>query len=246
MTCHRRGCTSPGSRPGQLCTAHYAETPHGFVDAAPARAHLAQLRASGNGWDALTKLTGLSLPTLKYLGQWTENGTCTLDTQDRVLAVRVPSGLVAGGALVPAVGTVRRIRGLMWLGWNQPTIAARLGMKAPQEVSSLICRRKWARASTAVKVAGLFDELQWQVGPYPYPARFARQRGWFPPAAWDDIDDPDCQPDLGQETVVRFPERFLELREHCEMSLPEIAERMGVDTESVKQQLRRYRMKEAS
>lgn len=239
--CRRRGCSSPGSRPGHLCTAHYVETPHGFVDASPARAHLAQLRAAGNGWEALAKLTGLSIPALNYLGRWTENGTCTVDTQDRVLAVRIPAGLVAGGALVPAVGTARRIKGLMWLGWNQPTIAARLGMNAPQEVSSLIRRRTWARAATAVKVAGLFDELHWQVGPYPYPARYARLRGWHPPAAWDDIDDPDCQPTLGDDVDVSFAERFVELRDHLGLSVPAIAQRLDIDVESVKQQVRRHR-----
>lgn len=223
---------------------HYRVSPHGFVDAKPARRHVDALRQAGYTWAALAELTGLSEPAVRKVGKWTGQATCTLDTRNRILSVPVPEQRVTGRGRVPAIGTARRVQALMVLGWSQEALAGELGFRDQRAVSWLIHRRTWVTAETAAKVAAAFDRLQWTVGPSGRAASRAKTRGWFPPAAWDDIDDPDETPTLGEKAVVRFPERYRELRDHCGMSLQDIAEHMQIDTESLKQQLRRYRMTE--
>jgi cobalamin biosynthesis protein CbiG len=46
----------------------------------------------------------------------------------------------------------------------------------------------------AVRMAALYDELSATPGPSEVAARHARERGWAPPLAWDDIDDPEDRP----------------------------------------------------
>lgn len=95
---------------------------------------------------------------------------------------------------VSAVGVKRRIQALMAMGFNSLRIAEELGVP-----DNLV--RHWYREAKTVypatyqKVAGLFDRLQWTVGPSKRAAALAQRKGWAPPLAWDeDIDAPEAQP----------------------------------------------------
>lgn len=130
------------------------------------------------------------------------------DTAEALLAV-TPDRLAPTGAVrVSAVGTRRRLQGLVALGWSQRRIAARLGIPANN-------LPRWLRgdalvsAAVAEQVRVLFDELCWSLPPTGTPAekraasrakRIAAQYGWAPPLAWDDdsIDDPAAIPQVGE------------------------------------------------
>jgi hypothetical protein len=86
----------------------------------------------------------------------------------------------------------RRFEALMALGWPRGEIYRRMGYSD----SSWIDRDDRERVSAAVfaKVCAVYDELSMQVGPSQQTRSFARNRGYAPPLAWDDIDDPDEQP----------------------------------------------------
>lgn len=99
-----------------------------------------------------------------------------------------------GPMTIPALGTQRRIRALQAIGWRISDIADALGLANSRGV----CQPLWqlltrdvVRRTTAERVAALYD--QWCMTPGPAAARnaaMARRRGWAPPLAWDDIDDP--------------------------------------------------------
>jgi hypothetical protein len=99
--------------------------------------------------------------------------------------------------IVPAVGTVRRIRALVAAGYPQKDLAARMNI-SPQRVRQLnIDLGGMVHRVTAEKVRCLFAELAAVPGPSKYARTVAEKYGWMPPHAWDEIDDPAAEPDLG-------------------------------------------------
>lgn len=241
--CARRKCPNKGIRPGGLCTKHYDATPHGFVDARAAQERLAALRAAGMSWDTLAKLTGLSDTALRKLGAWTDQGTVCLDNHQRVMAVAVPRGLVDGGGWVPVVGSQRRIRALMTIGYTQAHIARECGLGTGRAVSSVLNARTYLSARVAKGIADAFERLHMTKGPSELIAQRARLWGWLPPLAWDDIDDPDEVPDLGTDRRASFIERYEECRDHIGLADRQIAERLGIQLNSLQVAISREKRK---
>lgn len=237
MTCRRNTCTRKAIRPGGLCTQHYRVTPHGFVDATPSQQRVRELRAAGYGWAQLAKLTGLAEPTLRLAGKWTERNTVCLDTHERIMAVPVPDAPIDGGGLVPALGSQRRIRALMAIGWTQIRIGEEMGW--PQHKVSIVLRRKTVWASTAAEIARVYERLHMTPGPSEVIRHRARVWGFPPPLAWDDIDNPLEKPNKGKRVTVTAIERVAELHQLGITDVNEIAERLGIQPDSVKRTLLR-------
>jgi hypothetical protein len=98
---------------------------------------------------------------------------------------------------VPAIGTQRRIQALMVLGWTSRDIAGRCGWATPQAVTELLTARRFLQRDTASAVAAAYDELSMLPGPSRQNRRRCQRKGWAPPLAWDNIDDPDEVPTFG-------------------------------------------------
>ena len=108
------------------------------------------------------------------------------------------------GSLDPT-GTRRRLQALQAAGWSQRAIADRLDMQRTQVEYILLGRGQVVFASTAARIATLYDEL-WDATPTQRPGSVSRTRGhaqregWPPPLAWDDgygphgIDNPTATP----------------------------------------------------
>lgn len=96
---------------------------------------------------------------------------------------------------VPALGSLRRIRALVAIGWSMEHQAAYLGVKK-QAVQNFAVKSPdtLIRIATAAKYAELYERLQGTPGPSARARSVAKARGWAPPLAWDDIDDPNEQP----------------------------------------------------
>jgi predicted transcriptional regulator len=97
---------------------------------------------------------------------------------------------------LPAVGTRRRMRALAAIGWSCAALAREMGC-SPSMVSQIqhgpapVVRRATARS-----VALVYERLSMRIPP-DEDARTrlsAARKGWAPPLAWDDIDDPDASP----------------------------------------------------
>ena len=100
-----------------------------------------------------------------------------------------------------SIGCVRRLQALTVMGWSMAELAKRCtitegGLQALRDP-----RHRTTRPRFANIVTGLYEELWDQCGPATLAATRARNRGWLPPLAWDDdtIDDPDAQPDAGED-----------------------------------------------
>lgn len=121
----------------------------------------------------------------------------------RVASIRSFTRTHGHGRKVPGIGTVRRLRALIAIGWSQSDLAARLGVT--QQQVSLLTRgiHPEVHVSTREAVTRLYDQLSMTV-PTHRPAHSvnrtradAARKGWAPPLAWDDdqIDNPDAQPE---------------------------------------------------
>lgn len=146
-----------------------------------------------------------------------------------------------------AVGSTRRVRALVALGWSQHELCRRTGL-SPSTMSHLI-RGSVDRTNTDVvfRVAKLYDELSMTPGPSDYQRGRAKQHGWAPPLAWDDdtIDNPQAKPDLGDKRTIRWDERYLELRD-LGLTDVEILHRWGIQPQSLLRQLERYGIPQSS
>lgn len=93
--------------------------------------------------------------------------------------------------MVPALGTRRRLRALMALGWTMPALDAHLGERVTANL--LAGRGEVVHLGRARLVAQVYERLCMSV-PDGWVAertrRMAHRRGWRPPLWWDDIDDP--------------------------------------------------------
>lgn len=106
--------------------------------------------------------------------------------------------LIKGGSLkVPAIGTRRRIQALRALGYSLGELAAAGGWKTEHAAFKYPMLAETITAATAARVADVYERLCMTraTGPRANRLRMAAlNKGWLPPLAWDNIDDPNEQP----------------------------------------------------
>lgn len=130
---------------------------------------------------------------------------------------RANTEYVHGGdtGLVDSTGTARRLQALAALGWCLTELAARMGTRRSVVGYLRDATRQKINAATADRVRDLYDQLS-MVVPVGNSAdrakRYAQQRRWAPPLAWDDdtIDDPATRSNRGYGPVEGFDEIALE------------------------------------
>jgi hypothetical protein len=180
-----------------------------WVDAEPVRIHIRHLQSCGMGLRAIA--TAAQVDRKRLQGIVTGRPERGTGPQEKVrpalaaavLAVEPTLENLAPSTLVSPVGTRRRLRALVAVGWPQQILAARLGMAPGNFGTMLGCEHVLVRRALAVRA--LYDEL-FQADPVEHGAspagvtrarQRARENGWAPPGAWDDdtIDDPAAFPD---------------------------------------------------
>lgn len=233
-TCARLNCPNTAIHYG-LCRKHRGITTHGYVDEEPVRQRLMELVDAGCSWAELSVTTGKSVHTL-YRIRDRRRDQVQARTAEAIFKVPFPVGF-SGAGVVDATGTHRRIRALCALGYSQRYQDSRLSANS-RTVSQHLCQTM-VTSATARRIAELYDELSGTEGPSRAAREDAKRKGWAPPLAWGDIDDPEDRPDLGDTRRAPFPERYAELRE-METNDERIAQRMGITMESLQRQLFRY------
>lgn len=226
----------------------YGRSP--WTDAAPVVKHIATLRANGMGSVTIGRLAGVSAATidrLSYVIGGQRAKQLRNETAARILAVQPKATALAPAALLPNVGTRRRLEALVAVGWSMKALAFRLGRPSPSLRRTM--RSELVLAATARAVTALYDELWDQAPPastaYKAAAvaktkRYAVDHGWAPPLAWDDdtIDDPTAQPSGVAPTQHRAAD--LDDVEHLALAgagIEEIARRVGTNPRSLERRL---------
>lgn len=175
-----------------------------LVDAEPARQHILALGSRGMGWKRVAHAAGIA-PALVGGILYGDSSNrrpprrrIMRRTSERILSVTFTQ---TAGGLVSAVGTQRRLRALVAIGWSMKRIGVLLGTVNMHD----LMRQPSVQAQTADRVRKLYDRIWNQKPPhtnhrdliaYRRSINFARSQGWPPPLAWDDdrIDDPTTRP----------------------------------------------------
>ncbi|QIK82425.1 hypothetical protein [Sanguibacter sp. HDW7] len=173
-----------------------------LTDATPAHNHLDHLRAAGMSWLQIARALGWSTAATKRARTL---GRMERDRAAAILALKVTVSLddLPDGRMVPAVGTRRRLQALACLGWSVKALAE--AYRVHYSLLDRAMRGDLTTARTARTVRGMYDDLSMRRRAGGRPSAVARtlndaaRRGWAPPLAWDDIDDPTETPDVGEK-----------------------------------------------
>lgn len=171
----------------------------GYTDAAACRDHIVRLRAAGMARDAIAERAGVGSRVINRIN-YGKQQRVTLTTEKAILAVRLV--VTVGAVRVSPVGARRRLEALQTQGWSLRQIADTFGLQR-NTVQRVMRVRSVVETSTVEQIKQVYD-LIWDKQP-PYgnsvergwrdrTKREAAAKGWAPPLAWDDIDDPDEQP----------------------------------------------------
>lgn len=185
---------------------------NGYVPADAAREHVERLQAAGMGWKRIAHAANVPTGTMWKLlyGVPSTNRPPSQRirpaTEAAILAVRLD---LAPGAVVPSVGTARRLQALVAIGWSMSKLANRIGI-LPSNFGPLIHGTRGTTVETDRTVRDLYDQL-WNEPPPATGHRdkiarsralsYAAEHQWAPPMAWDEdeIDNPDAAPHTEQE-----------------------------------------------
>lgn len=163
--------------------AYRVEHDHGIrrlVDAEPARAHIARLAEQGVGRSTLGRALGLADLTLMRISNG-KTSKVRVETERKILAFTKNDAVtVANDSNVDATASHLRYQALIALGYTQAWIAAATGRAREMGLGPRITRRR----------ALALLELCRQVGDTPGPSRKAavqaKNKGWRPPADFDE------------------------------------------------------------
>jgi hypothetical protein len=166
----------------------------GLIDATPARRRLEELQRTMS-WLQIKAATGCDDCNLRQILDGTRS-QIRRDTLDRILNIQPEEP--APGKYLDATGTRRRLQALRAIGWSARAIAEAAG--AGETSVERICNGQPAvRAVVTAKICTVYATLSQAPAPASRSATrakgYAAAHGWPPPAAWDDIDDPQAVPD---------------------------------------------------
>lgn len=117
--------------------------------------------------------------------------------------------------LVPTLGVRRRVQALACLGYSTADLSRMLG-KHRTYIRKVTLTDQVQRETFEI-IAALYERLSMTPRPDDEQAKRNRSRaaraGWAPPLAWDDIDNPDEQPEAWRYVPAARGDRLTDLLE---------------------------------
>lgn len=168
-----------------------------FVDAAPVRAYAEALTRQGYSAPRIAVESGVDRGSVRALLGLDKvrkpSARVRPETAEAIMRVR-PTYAAPPVGYFDSLGTRRRLQALVADGHSTIELGERLG-SGHKRVSEWM-RRPVIKASTAHKVAALFDELQLTPGKSVQARRRGLREKWALPLAWDEhaLDDPNGKP----------------------------------------------------
>lgn len=249
--CHMRGCPSPACARANYRYMARLRLEHSRgqrrrTDATQTRTHIQRLHAAGWTQAQIARTANLAHRTIGSI----TSGAPTISNRTALAILNIPIGPAPDDHRdVDATGTIRRLRALAAIGWSLTELGDRIGMY-PTAIGNIARGQlDHVRATTAERVARAYRDMSRIPGPSQRAINEARNKGWHGPLAWDDIDNPTCQPEVEQadELAVKRNDRAADRRAEIEhlasFNLPnhEIAARVGVALSTVNAIVREWR-----
>lgn len=240
-----RGCRCTPCRAAnkRYCKQYRLKTFHQpvRVDATPVRERLLQWTDLGYSQSQIGAAVGKNSGEISKIlhGQ----PTIAPGIAARVLRSSGPTGIPAN-ATTDSTGTIRRAQALHAIGYPIYSIAQGVPMAANHLGRLLTRKPPMVSVGIARGMTALYRQLSRRPGPSHLAILDARRRNFFSPLAWDDIDDPACQPDTSAPYQAapkyeRDPDRKYEI-EHLYLlgeSPEQIAKRLHGNEKYIRDQL---------
>lgn len=239
--CYLRGCRHPECVDAnkRYCKAYRVTTLRApiRIPAAPSIARITDWIERGYSHTQISATTAVNTGELSKLYNHKQQNIHP-DVARRILSAADPAG-APYHAMADATGTIRRAQALHLIGYPMYQIAQGVPM-ATNHLGRLLHRQPaTVRLSIANGMTALYKELRWRPGPSQFSPFAARRNGWHGPLAWDDIDDPNCQPETDTYKPIvkggRDSMRRAEIAHllSCGESIATIARRMDRDTKYI-------------
>lgn len=169
---------------------------HRYIDAAPARAHVQTLLACGASRRAVAQKAGITPTVITRL--LADQAHLRRETAAAILAVTPAHILDRDGHedFVPAIGARRRIQALQAIGHTSAVIAAHAGPGVTANIIHNVAKHPghWISRLNHDRVAAAYTALWDTPGTSLRVQAQVARLGYAPPMAWDDLDDPQAQP----------------------------------------------------
>lgn len=219
------------------------------TDAAPVQEHIAALVGSGMPLAEIAHAAGVSLRRIEHLASNSSDRGKPIQhvykkIAEPILAVEVT------GPVIASIGTIRRIRALVTIGYPLFELAHRLKVEE-SELDRIVMRRPTVVSDVlAAAVRALYDVLHAVPGPNDAARKYGRQNEWAAPFAWEDtaaLDNPQARPEgvprkprgACQPIPKDFPEMVSDHRA-LGHSDEQIAEAMGISLEGLQKRYRKF------
>ncbi|MEU2960410.1 hypothetical protein [Streptomyces albidoflavus] len=244
--CRNEPCVKARYRYQVLLDLDHARGVRRWIDATQTRVWINRLLAHGWTRYQIAVASGIAADTVNRIAAGTP--TITRTTATAIQSIRLSS---PQRGMVPALGTVRRLRALAVIGWTNAGIAEASGVGAGTISLHSLGRADTIHADPARRIAGAYRRLVTQPGPSDIVRQRAAARGWHGPLAWEDIDDPACQPETDERPAgLGRPEQIdderVQLLVRDGHSNTQIAVRLGCSKRAVERSRNRTKQKEAA
>ena len=187
-----------------MTTSRHATPPryrrhHPRVPVGPLADHIGSLLAAGMSCTQIGLAADVSHDTVAEIARQ-HRPTTQYATAVRILAVR--PRIVRDTDQLPTIGTRRRLQGLYAMGHGALTISASSGVTPATIQNILYSRYDTVTAATYKAIRGTARDLARYPGTSFRAKRSAAAGRWIPLAAWDNIDDPEAVPHLGEQPTA--------------------------------------------
>lgn len=243
--CYLHGCRRPECELANYRYAKQLKLEHQRgerrrQDVTEVRAHVQQLLDNGWWMAEIARESGVPRSNLQKI--LTVSKSTHKDVARAILAVPVvPILRIPLGDRVPALGSMRRLRALAWLGHPWKDVSKHTGITSDRLGVIANNRIDVIRPDEAQAIAAAYRVLSTTPGRMKQIATWARNQDWRGPLAWDAIDDPDAKPETGhvdelaasrKRKVYADPARVARLTAEG-LSAEQIAQRLGCHKRTV-------------
>ncbi|WP_123661649.1 hypothetical protein [Actinocorallia herbida] len=227
-----------------------------LTDAAPVRAHVQRLIASGLTTRQIVEAANISRGALRRL-LWGSDGfapSSRISTDNAHAILAIPVETMPTSGLVSALGSRRRLQALSALGWARTSLAQRTGLshttitliRTPNGTKKVAPRTAHAIKAVYERLADTLPTTDDQpLASTTRTRNYARRAGWLPPGEWDDdqIDHPETTPPAANPEPRYLALAFdaHELINEQRHSLTQAAERLSVSPKYLQKCIERAR-----
>jgi hypothetical protein len=192
--CYRRGCRRDECRTADRIYRKRYELRRlsgipSHIPGPVVAAHLRLLIESGRTIRGIAAQSSVSERAIGYI----LNGQAKV-TRPKALTLLAIQPLNEAPRVDPT-GTIRRVQALAAIGWPIVWTAEQSGYHPSYLFNILAGHVHSIPRHMAHRFTVLYREYSHQAGPSEYTRSIARRNGWHGPLAWDDLDDPNAQPE---------------------------------------------------